>query len=86
MSKPDGITCLLQRARRGESAADELMPLIYDELRRIAQRCMRSERSGHTLQATALVHEAYLQLASAEQEHWQNRTHFFATAATVVRR
>lgn len=86
MSQLTGVTLLLQRARRGEQVTDDLMPLIYEELHRLAQRHMRSERSGHTLQATALVHEAYLRLVGGDGGPWQDRAHFFAVAATVVRR
>ncbi len=83
------VTQLLERARGGDSrVADELMPLIYEELRRLARKYMSGERAGHTLQATALVHEAYLQLVGtdSENEPWQNRAHFFATAAIAIRR
>jgi RNA polymerase sigma factor (TIGR02999 family) len=87
MHESGQITRLLQRARHGEQrAADELMPLIYEELRRLAKHYMRGERPGHTLQATALVHEAYLRLVGGENEPWQSRAHFFAAAAIVVRR
>jgi RNA polymerase sigma factor (TIGR02999 family) len=64
---------------------DELAPLVYDELRQLAHRYMRSERPDHTLQATALVNEAYLRLADQTDPHWQNRTHFFAVAARMMR-
>lgn len=64
---------------------DELFPLVYDELRRIAHRRMQGERSGHTLRTTALVHEAYLELVDLERVDWQNRRHFFALAARVMR-
>ncbi len=67
-------------------AMDELMPLVYDELRRLAQSYLRNERPGHTLQGTALVHEAYLRLIDQKQVQWQNRTHFFALAAQMIRR
>ena len=83
---PEQSGVILQRASRGESSADELLPPIYESLHRLAQRCMRSERSGHTLQATALVHEAYLQLAGVRQGHWKDRAHYFAAAAAVMRR
>lgn len=86
MPPQNDVTLLLQRARRGEAVAGELMPLIYDELHRLARRYMRSERSGHTLQATALVHEAYLELVGGRGGPWQDRAHFFAVAANVVRR
>ena len=65
--------------------ADELMPLVYDELRRLAERYLRGERRGHTLQATALVHEAYLKLVDQTRVDWQGRTHFFAVGARVMR-
>jgi len=81
------ITRLLERWRRGDpEASHELMPLIYDELRAIADRFMRAERPGHTLQATALVHEAYVRLFGAERVDFVNRAHFFAAAARAVRR
>ena len=65
--------------------ADELMPLVYDELRRLADHYLRGERRGHTLQATALVHEAYLKLVDQTRVNWQGRTHFFAVGARVMR-
>jgi RNA polymerase sigma factor (TIGR02999 family) len=64
---------------------DELAPLVYDELRQLAHRYMRSERPDHTLQATALVNEAYLRLADQTNPHWHDRTHFFAVAARMMR-
>src|SRR5438105_4323425 len=71
----------------GDKQAEQtLVPLIYQELRRIAARYMRGEGDGHTLQTTALVHEAYLRLARPGTAQWQNRIHFFAVAATVMRR
>jgi len=80
------VTTLLQQWRGGDSRAlDELMSQIYTELRRLAGRCLFSERPGHTLRATALVHEAYLRLVDADIE-WQNRAHFYAIAARVMRR
>ena len=80
------VTQLLQAWRRGDQkAADELLPLVYNELRQVAARLMRAERPGHTLAPTALVHEAYLRLAGAEIP-WQDRAHFFALAATLMRR
>jgi RNA polymerase sigma factor (TIGR02999 family) len=80
------VTQLLQEWSTGNSEAfDELLPLVYDELRRISARCLRSERTGHTLRATDLVHEAYLRLVDADVE-WQSRVHFYAVAARVVRR
>lgn len=85
-SVPD-ITLLLDSAARGDArAAEELLPLVYQELRRIAAHKMAGEASGHTLQATALVHEAWLRLASANQKSWENRAHFFGAAAEAMRR
>ncbi|HEU0011307.1 MAG TPA: sigma-70 family RNA polymerase sigma factor [Verrucomicrobiae bacterium] len=67
-------------------SAEELLPLVYDELRRIAAHKMASEAPGHTLQPTALVHEAWLRLAGASEPTWQNRAHFFSAAAEAMRR
>jgi RNA polymerase sigma factor (TIGR02999 family) len=69
-----------------ESALERLMPLVYDELKRLAHRYMRGERAGHTLQTTALVNEAYLRLAKWKDVHWQNRAQFFAVSAQMMRR
>lgn len=69
-----------------ESALDRLMPLVYGELRRLAHRYMSQERPGHTLQTTALVNEAYLRLVNWREPHWQNRAHFFAVSAQMMRR
>ncbi len=81
------ITQLLLRWREGDGAALELlMPLVYGELRRLARRCMRRERVGHTLQTTALVNEAYLRLVKSSQVQWQDRAHFFAVASQLMRR
>ncbi len=80
------VTKLLQQWRGGNhEALDQLMPIVYNELRRLSARCLQSERPGHTLRATALVHEAYLQLMDADIG-WQDRAHFYAVAARVVRR
>lgn len=80
------VTDLLRRWRAGDGTAlERMIPLIYDELRTIAGRLMRGERTDHTLQATALVHEAYARLVSADVE-WQDRSHFFAIAARQMRR
>lgn len=85
MSRPT-VTTLLRNWRSGDGdALEELTPLIYDDLRRIAARHLRSERSGHTLQATALVNEAFVRLADADVP-WQDRAHFFAVAARMMRR
>src|SRR5688572_7444998 len=73
------ITQLLLQWRGGdESALDRLMPLVYEELRRLARQCMRRERVGHTLQTTALVNEAYLRMVNSSQVEWHDRAHFFA--------
>lgn len=81
------VTVLLGQLRAGQAnAADQLVPLIYNELRRIAGAQMGRERSGHTLQATAVVHEAYLRLAGEQEIEWQSRAHFFGIAAKVMRR
>ncbi len=73
--------------QRGEpDAFDQLVPLVHAELRRLAQRYMQQEGRGHTLQATALVNEAYLRLIDLKRIHWQSRAHFFAMAARVMRR
>jgi RNA polymerase sigma factor (TIGR02999 family) len=82
----DDLTGLLLEWRHGDKAALEtLTPLVYDELRRIAHRYVRREREGHTLQTTALVNEAFVRLAGADKIAWQNRTHFFAVTAQVMR-
>jgi RNA polymerase sigma factor (TIGR02999 family) len=81
------MTVLLERARAGgEGATDELLPLVYDELRRLARARLGRERPGQTLQPTGLVHEAYLRLLGENQPPWQNRRHFFAAAAEAMRR
>ena len=81
------ITQLLLQWRRGDqSALDQLMPLVYEELRRVARQCMRGERTGHTLQTTALVNEAYLRLVNSSRVQWHDRAHFFAIAAQLMRR
>ncbi|HUQ92076.1 MAG TPA: sigma-70 family RNA polymerase sigma factor [Bryobacteraceae bacterium] len=81
------VTQLLSDLQRGKAgAADELLPLVYQELRKIAGAYMRRERVNHTLQATALVHEAYLQLVDQTRVDWKNRAHFFGVAAQLMRR
>jgi len=83
---PQEVTQLLADWGKGDrSALDKLFPLVHSELRRIAQRQMSQERPGHTLQATALVNEAYLKLAGQQGFDWQNRAHFFAVCAQVMR-
>ena len=85
-SMPKEITRLLIAWNRGdESARDKLMPLIYDELRGLARGVLRRERINHTLQPTALVHEAFLRLVDQNQVNWQNRAHFFGIAARLMR-
>jgi RNA polymerase sigma factor (TIGR02999 family) len=89
MSSPaphKNVTALLQAWSRGEQAAlDELLPAVYGELRRQAERYMRQQPAGHTLQATALVHEAYLRLVDQKHVDWQSRAHFFGVAAKAMR-
>ena len=83
---PQEVTQLLAAWRDGdEHALDKLMPLVYDELRRIASRYMKRERSGHTLQTSALVNEAYLRMVGQQNVDWQNRAHFFGVAASIMR-
>src|SRR3989442_5569866 len=78
---------MLDRVQQGDpKASDELLPLVYDELRKLAAHKMANELPGQTLQPTALVHEAWLRLGRAEQPTWQNRAHFFAAAAEAMRR
>ena len=81
------VTRILERAERGDpKAAEELLPLVYDELRRLAAQKMSAEAAGHTLQPTALVHEAWLRLAGDAAPEFQNRAHFFGAAAEAMRR
>lgn len=87
MGETPEITALLDEWSRGNARAlDQLLPLVYQELRRIAKRQLRREREGHTLQPTALVHEAYLRLVDQRQVDWRCRAHFFGVAAQVMRR
>ena len=85
---PEPVTGLLLELSRGGDAAalERLVPLIYEELRRIAHRVLRGERTDHTLNTTALVHEAYLRLVDHSRVEWTDRAHFFAVAARVTRR
>lgn len=84
---PETVTRLLAEWQEGsEEALARLMPLVYRELRSIAGRYLSRESSGHTLQSTALVHEAYMKLAGQRSARWQNRAHFFAIAAQMMRR
>jgi RNA polymerase sigma factor (TIGR02999 family) len=81
------VTRILDRAQRGDpKAAAELLPLVYDELRRLASQRMVRETAGHTLQPTALVHEAWLRLGGSEGGRFENRAHFFGAAAEAMRR
>ena len=82
MSPTHEVTVLLRAWREGdETALDALMPLVHDELRRIASRCLHGERANHSVQATELVNEAFLRLVDVQQVDWQNRTHFLALSA-----
>ena len=84
---PGDVTVLLARMRSGHrDALDQLLPLVYNELRRLAARYMEQERSGHTLQPTALVHEAYLKLTHQDRANWQNRAQFMGVAGQLMRR
>ena len=81
------FTQVLERIEKGDDqAATELLPLVYDELRRLAAHKMANEAPGHTLQATALVHEAWLRLARSEPQSWEGRTHYVGAAAEAMRR
>jgi len=85
-ASPQQVTQLLVAWGSGDTAAlDELMPLVYEELRRLAHQCMSRERPGHTLQTSALVNEAYLRLVDQKNIHWQDRAHFFGIAARLMR-
>lgn len=87
MTSTQDVTQVLRELSDGqETAPERLMPLVYDELRKLAQGYLRGEQSDHTLQATALVHEAYMRLVDWKNVSWQNRAHFFALAAQVMRR
>ncbi len=93
MSEPDQaperheVSRLLSAwSRRDAAARDALVPIVYEELRRLAHKYMRGEREGHTLQTTALVNEAYLRLVDLDRMEWRDRAHFFAMAATLMRR
>jgi RNA polymerase sigma factor (TIGR02999 family) len=81
------VSGLLQAWSAGDQTAlDQLTPIVYDELRRLARHYLKRERSEHSLQATALVNEAYLRLVDYKQMRWENRTHFFAVSAQLMRR
>lgn len=86
MSASHSVTQLLERWNSGDrEALDKLMPLIYEELRRMAQRYMRQQNPDHTLQTTALIHEAYLRMVKQKEKHFENRAHFFGVAAQAMR-
>ena len=87
LPQPEGLTQMLLDWGNGDQAAlDRLIPFVYDELKSIASRSLNRERPEHTLQTTAVVHEAYLRLIDQHRARWQNRAQFFAIAATLVRR
>lgn len=87
MGPKQPITPLLERVRAGsDSAVAKLLPLVYDELHRLAERALQHEAPGHTLQATALVHEAYVRLVGEREPQLKDRSHFFALAARAIRR
>ncbi|MEZ5429097.1 MAG: sigma-70 family RNA polymerase sigma factor [Pyrinomonadaceae bacterium] len=87
MSEKPNVTQLLSKAQDGdENALNQLLPLVYNELRAVAANQLKSERQDHTLQATALVHEAYLRLLEQRDVDWRNRAHFFSIAAEMMRR
>ena len=86
-SSSDTVTQLLRAWRQGDAAAlDRLVPVVYQKLRRLARHYMAGQRPGHTLQATALVNEAYMRLIDCEQVNWKDRAHFFAISARMMRR
>lgn len=86
-SVPADVTGLLSELSRGnQQAAEKLIPLVYNELKQLARSCMRRERVDHTLQTTALVHEAYLKLVRQQATNWQGRSHFLGIAAQLMRR
>lgn len=87
MAKQENITDLLLELSNGKAVVvDELLPVVYDELKKLAASFLRRERVDHTLQPTALVHEAYLKLIDQTRVNWQNRAHFFGVAAQIMRR
>src|SRR5437867_13370750 len=86
MSAAHSVTELLEQWNHGDrEALDKLMPLIYEELRKMARRYMNQQKPGHTLQTTALIHEAYLRMVKQKEKHFQNRAHFFGVAAQPMR-
>ena len=86
MSDAHSVTQLLEQWNHGDrEALDKLMPLIYEELRKMAKRYMSQQNPGHTLQTTALIHEAYLRMVKQKEKHFENRAHFFGVAAQAMR-
>src|SRR5215813_1539724 len=83
---PDVTQLLVNWSRGDQAALDQLMPLVYGELRRLASAYLRRERSNHTLQSTALVHEAFMRMVSQHDVQWKNRAHFYGIAAQMIRR
>jgi len=83
---PDVTQLLVNWSRGDQAALDQLMPLVYGELRRLAAAYLRRERSNHTLQSTALVHEAFLRMVNQQDVQWKNRAHFYGIAAQMIRR
>lgn len=87
MTEKTDVTQLLNKAQAGDrESLDRLLPIVYQELRRVAANQLKNERGNHTLQATALVHEAYLRLLEQNEVDWRNRAHFFSIAAEMMRR
>jgi RNA polymerase sigma-70 factor, ECF subfamily len=84
--EPDVTALLVEVANGNQAAQEKLVPLVYDQLKRLARRYMRRERADHTLHTTALVHEAYLKLVGQHSPHWQGRAQFYGTAAQLMRR
>jgi RNA polymerase sigma-70 factor, ECF subfamily len=84
--EPDVTALLIEIANGNQAAQEKLVPLVYDQLKKLARRYMRRERAGHTLQTTALVHEAYLRLVGQHSPHWQGRAQFYGVAAQLMRR
>src|SRR4051812_11566984 len=85
-SAPDVTQLLVNWSKGDQTALEQLMPLVYGELRRLASAYLRRERSNHTLQSTALVHEAFMRMVHQHDVQWRNRAHFFAIAAQMIRR
>lgn len=85
LETPQITRLLLDWSKGDQTALEHLMPLVYDELRKMARRYMRKQSAGHTFQTTELIHEAYLKLAKGDEQNWQNRAHFFGVAAQAMR-